>query len=93
MANRLEATRLALERRQPLVGMTEDELQMALGKPEKVNSHTGSGGQGQQRIYERNGRTYYVYTDGTGVVTSIQDQEPIKSPKPFRPTRDTVIKY
>ena len=65
-------TRAAIERGEPLVGMTEAELQQAMGNPSRANLANYNGAQHNQLIYERGGRTWYVYTDG-GVVRSIQN--------------------
>lgn len=70
--NRRAETRAAIERGEPLVGMTEAELQQAMGDPNRANLANYNGTQHNQLIYERGARTWYVYTDG-GVVRSIQN--------------------
>lgn len=62
----------AIERGEPLIGMTSAELERALGQPDRVNAGNYGGVQKDQLIYERNGRTWYVYTRN-GVVESIQN--------------------
>lgn len=68
--------RAAIERREPMVGMTTAELDEAMGQPSRVNLANYNGKQHNQLIYERGARTYYVYTDG-GYVRSIQDTESV----------------
>jgi hypothetical protein len=80
-ADGMQALRLATEQRRPLVGMSVTELEMAMGMPSRINSSANRSGANEQRIYERGGRTIYVYTDGTGTVTAFQDQAPIGSAK------------
>lgn len=66
----------AIERGEPLVGMTSAELERALGQPDRINAGTYGGVQKDQLIYERNGRTWYVYTRN-GMVESIQNTESV----------------
>lgn len=66
--------RAAIERREPVIGMTESELEQAMGRPDRMNLGNYNGMPRNQLIYDRGGRTLYVYTDG-GVVTSIQNTE------------------
>ena len=56
----------------PMVGMTNDELNRALGAPHAVNASDFGRGLEEQRIYRRGPRTWYVYTRA-GVVTAIQN--------------------
>lgn len=72
--NRRADIRAAIERREPMVGMTTAELQEAMGQPNRSNLANYNGAQHNQLIYERGARTYYVYTDG-GYVKSVQDAE------------------
>lgn len=74
----------AAERGEPAVGMTVDQLERAMGWPQKVNVANYGGGPEEQRIYRRDGRTYYVYTRD-GVVSGIQNQETSR-PKPACPS-------
>ena len=74
----------AAERGEPAVGMTVDQLERAMGAPQKVNVANYGGGPEEQRIYRRDGRTYYVYTRG-GQVSGIQNQETGR-PKPACPS-------
>jgi hypothetical protein len=66
----------AIERREPLVGMTQSELLEAMGQPDRANLANYNGVPHNQLIYERGGRTLYVYTDA-GVVKAIQNTESI----------------
>jgi len=61
----------AISRGEPLVGMTSDELEKAMGAPTKVNADNIDGVHHDQIIYERPDATWYVYTTN-GVVKSIQ---------------------
>lgn len=71
---RRTAIRLAAEAGEPAVGMTAEQLQQALGLPERVNVSNYGAGAMEQRIYRRGDRTYYVYTQG-GQVTAIQNRD------------------
>ena len=66
-----------------MVGMTAEELNLALGKPDKTNAAQYGVDSRNQLIYYRNGRTLYVYADN-GVVSAIQDTE-----GPATPSRQT----
>lgn len=68
--------RQAIERREPLIGMTIEELDQAMGKPDRANLANYDGRPHNQLIYERGTRTLYVYTDG-GRVKAIQNGESI----------------
>lgn len=73
----------------PLKTMTMAELERTLGRPLKINTTNGALGYSDQRIYEKDGRTWYVYTDGREV-TSTQSMDGTfhTSPAPVaRPTR------
>lgn len=72
--NRRAEIRGAIERREPMIGMTESELAEAMGQPDRANMANYNGVPHNQLIYERGGRTLYVYTDGA-VVKSIQNTE------------------
>lgn len=72
--NRRAEIRAAIERREPMVGMTREELQQALGSPHRANLADYNGVPHDQLIYERGGRTLYVYVNGN-VVRSIQNTE------------------
>jgi hypothetical protein len=74
--NRRAEVRGAIERREPLVGMTQAELLEAMGQPDRANLANYNGVQHNQLIYERGGRTLYVYTDA-GVVKAIQNTESV----------------
>lgn len=68
------AVRMAAEAGQPAIGMTDEQLQQALGLPNRVNVSNYGRGPEEQRIYYRGDRTYYVYTQG-GQVTAIQNRD------------------
>jgi Domain of unknown function (DUF4124) len=78
--NRRSGIREAIERREPLIGMTQSELFQAMGQPNRANLANYNGVPHNQLIYERNGRTLYVYTDA-GVVKAIQNSESISGPR------------
>lgn len=61
----------AIRTHQPLVGMTEAQLEEAMGKPAQVNASNYSGVRNDQWVYYRPGETWYVYTRN-GIVESIQ---------------------
>ena len=63
---------LAISNGQPMVSMTRQELDRAMGGPNKVNAAQYGASLQDQIIYYRNGRTIYVYTKD-GIVTSIQN--------------------
>ncbi|MFN3495365.1 MAG: hypothetical protein ACK40L_12740 [Hydrogenophaga sp.] len=63
--------RAAIERGEPMVGMTRAQLEQALGAPNLVNANNYGGVLKDQIIYDRPGQSWYVYTEN-GVVTSIQ---------------------
>lgn len=65
----------------PVRGMNLKELQSAMGAPSRINTGDYPGGFTEQRIYERQGGTLYVYTD-SGIVQSIQT---IESPRRAEP--------
>ena len=56
----------------PVKGMTKAELQRTLGSPQSINTSSGATGYSEQRVYYGDSRTWYVYTDAHGVVTSTQ---------------------
>lgn len=61
----------AIRTHKPLVGMSEAQLQEAMGPPTKVNANNYKGVQSTQVIYERPTESWYVYTTD-GFVDSIQ---------------------
>ena len=61
----------AIERREAMIGMTLEQLQQAMGLPNRINTGDYQSGSKDQRIYDRNGRTWYVYTTGNAV-TAVQ---------------------
>lgn len=78
--NRRADIRGAIERREPMIGMTEAELLQAMGQPDRANLANYNGTPHNQLIFERGSRTLYVYTDG-GVVKAIQNGESIGGEK------------
>lgn len=74
--NRRAEIRAAIERGEPLIGMTESELSQAIGRPNRANLANYNGTPHNQLIYERGGRTLYVYTDA-GIVKAIQNTESV----------------
>jgi hypothetical protein len=63
--------REAINRGEPVVGMSEAELQQAMGAPTRANLGDYEGQRNDQLIYERPGRTWYVYVQD-GRVRSVQ---------------------
>lgn len=61
----------AIRMHKPLVGMSEAQLQEAMGPATKVNANNYKGVQSAQVIYERPTESWYVYTTN-GFVESIQ---------------------
>lgn len=61
----------AIRTHKPLVGMSEAQLQEAMGPATKVNANNYKGVQSAQVIYERPTESWYVYTTN-GFVESIQ---------------------
>ena len=70
----------------PVRGMSLKELQSAMGVPSRINTGDYPGGFTEQRIYERQGGTIYVYTDN-GIVRSIQTTENLRRAEPLQQTR------
>ena len=62
-----QKVRTAIESRQPMVGMTRQELELAMGPPEKVNFWQSRRGQDEQLVYRRDGRMLLVYLEGNKV--------------------------
>lgn len=71
----------AIRRREPLVGMTVDQLRSAMGAPHKVNAANYNGTRKDQLIYYRPDGTWYVYTTND-VVESIQRSDPAPGMQP-----------
>lgn len=61
----------AIGQRKPAIGMTEDNLRMAMGTPTRKNTGNYGGRQSDQVIFERSDGTWYVYVR-EGLVSSIQ---------------------
>lgn len=70
----------------PIRGMNLADLQAALGHPSRVNTGDYPGGFTEQRIYERERGTYYVYTNN-GIIQSIQTTEHPRSAAPVQTAR------
>ena len=66
--------RAAIAARRPVVGMTQAELQRAMGNPDKVNAAQYGSELKDQLIYYTDSRTIYVYVTN-GIVTAIQNTE------------------
>ncbi|MBD3306570.1 hypothetical protein GF348_09340 [candidate division KSB3 bacterium] len=54
------------------VGMSRDALIRSLGAPDEINKSVGEWGTHEQFIYERSGKSIYVYVEN-GEVTAYQD--------------------
>lgn len=80
-AVRARAELVAIERGEPLTGMTDPELQYATGAPNRANPANYNGKQHNQLFYGRSGRIWHVYIDGS-VVRSIQNTAPLCSHAP-----------
>jgi hypothetical protein len=65
------AIHAAVERREPMIGMSYAQLELAMGLPNRINTGDYKSGSTQQRIYERGQTTWYVYTD-EALVTAVQ---------------------
>lgn len=74
--NRRADIRAAMERGEPMVGMTRQQLEQTLGAPDRVNASNYSGVLKDQIIFDRPGQSWYVYTEN-GIVTSIQHRPSI----------------
>lgn len=72
----------ALLRGEPLVGMSEVDLQRAMGQP--TRSLSGSGTAQNQYVYERGGRAWYVSTR-QGRVASVQSELRTELAQPAAP--------
>ena len=73
----------------PVVGMNQEQLAQVLGQPDHINTSDYGRGIEEQRIYERNQRTVYVYT-ANGLVRAIQNNESSKSKKEPCPTSTDI---
>lgn len=72
--------RIAIQNGEPLISMTSKELEDAMGLADKVNSSNYGRGLEEQHIFNRRGRTIYVYTQN-GIVSSIQNMEGVSRRK------------
>lgn len=70
-ADKRIAIQTAVERHEPMIGMTYAQLELAMGLPNRINTGQYKSGSTQQRIYERGHMTWYVYTD-EALVTAVQ---------------------
>lgn len=69
-----QAVTLGMATGKPVVGMTQNQLNIAMGSPNRRNTGDYGSTQSDQLIYERQGITYYVYVRD-GVVSSVQSSE------------------
>lgn len=97
--DRRSSVRAAIDAGAPLVSMSRQELNDAMGSPDKVNTSDYGRGIEEQLIYSRNGRTIYVYTKNS-VVTAIQNTEgysqkrkPCPTPYEIRDLKMEASKY
>lgn len=86
----LDRTRLireAIAARRPMITMTREELDSAMGPPDKINAAQYGAVTQDQMTYFRGGRTFLVYAEN-GVVTAIQDNDgaPSAARRPSCPT-------
>lgn len=70
----------------PVVGMTDNQLRIAMGLPNRINAGDYQGQQHDQLIYERGDVVYYVYVRN-GVVSSVQTSSGYSSAAPVRRER------
>ena len=63
----------AVAQRRPMVGMSTEQLRAAMGEPTRINANNYRGRLRDQLVYERDGETWYVYTED-GFVDSIQNR-------------------
>lgn len=73
-ADKRIAIRAAIERREAVVGMNFEQLEQAMGLPNRINTGEYQTSSTQQRIYERGATTWYVYTNGQ-LVTAVQSSQ------------------
>lgn len=78
-ADKRLAISAAVDRREAMIGMNNEQLQLAMGLPSRINTGEYSTGNTQQRIYERGALTWYVYTDGK-IVTAVQTSASLGAP-------------
>jgi hypothetical protein len=71
-ADRRLRIRSAIESRRPAVGMTRQELELAMGRPTRLNTDTSTQGVREQWVYQGQNQTLYVYTDGREVTSFSQ---------------------
>lgn len=60
--------RLAIEKRQIMAGMTQDEVRQAWGNPNAINRSGGKSGEREQWVYHRGSDAQYIYFE-SGKVT------------------------
>lgn len=73
-----QAVTLGMATGKPVVGMTQSQLDIAMGSPNRRNTGDYGSLRSDQLIYERNGMTFYVYVRN-GVVSSVQSSEGYRS--------------
>lgn len=71
-ADRRLRIRAAIEARRPAIGMTRQELELAMGRPTRLNTDTSARGLREQWVYQGQNQTLYVYTDGQEVTSFSQ---------------------
>jgi len=71
---------------EPVIGMSEEELQRALGAPSKVIAGNFRGTQKDQIVFYKSNGTWYVYTT-SGIVESIQFSPDVAPHLRNRPAR------
>lgn len=71
---RINAVTAGMSAGYPVVGMTASQLNLAMGRPARVNSDDYGSVQKEQRVYERGNITYLVYVEN-GAVTAVQRRQ------------------
>lgn len=71
-ADKRTRIRAAIEARRPTIGMTRQELELAMGRPTALNTDTTARGLREQWVYQGKSQTMYVYTDGREVTSFSQ---------------------
>lgn len=85
-ADRRLRIRSAIEARRPALGMTHQELELAMGQPNNRNTRQSSSGVTEQWVYRRGAQTLYVYTDGREVTSISQHDDLAGAEKKSCPT-------
>lgn len=61
-----------IEKAEPKIGMTKDQLILSIGKPTSINNTTTEGTRSEQWVYERSSFYGYIYFEN-GKLSAIQD--------------------